>query len=475
MSCLKSTHTMAWILGIGLMAGIPTSAAARDGDPDRSFGTLGSAVLTFPGGLFIDEAFPDVKLLPNGKLLVSASVDTGTSAAIDMGVMRLNPDGSIDTSFGIAGASIIGFNRAGSDNTDFVLGMAVQSDGRILLVGDAAGGTGGIDMAVVRLNANGSLDTSFGTGGKTTVAFDLGATAARRADQAVEIAVQADGGILIGGTAATAAGGVMAIARLTSGGTLDTSFDGDGKRTLDFGSGLADVSIAYGVLPSSDGLHSYVVGAATLAGNQDYGIARLLNDGSPDTSFAGDGTFTFGFDIGGTLSDAATQIIELPGGKLLACGATLIALPSNGDFSCMRVLANGTVDSNFLPTLIPFDLNSQASDEAYAATVDTHERIVLAGRASAGSVFSFDIAVARLLPSGQVDPSFGIDGRMTYDGPIQDGRNFGFALAMQPDGKIVVAGSVASEINGASVASLQLVRLIGDTLFENGFEDENGR
>ena len=469
MSCSKMSCVLACFAGAGLLAAIATTAAARDGDPDPGFGTNGSVSLSFPGGLSIEEYFVDVKILSSGKLLVSATVNTGTAASTDMGIMRLNSNGSIDTSFGVAGARVIGFDRTGSDNRDIVRGMAIQPNGRIVLVGDAAGGIGGIDMAVVRLNADGSLDTSFGSGGKTTVAFDLGATSARRADQAVKIIVLSDGRIVLGGTAATAAGGVMAIARLTASGVLDTTFDGDGKRVLDFGGGVADLGISYNVLASADGVRIYAVGMAALAGNYNFGIARLLGDGSLDASFAGDGTMTFGFDIGGNLADAATEAVELPDGKVLVCGASAISAPVNSDFSCMRLRANGTVDSDFLPTLIPFDIDSQGWDEAYATRLDAQGRIVMVGVASAGLI-DFDFAVARLLPSGQVDPSFGIDGRMIYNGDIENGTNRAYALGLQADDKIVVAGS---EVDAQGEYQLQVVRLIGDTLFESGFESAN--
>lgn len=80
------------------------------------------------------------------------------------------------------------------------------------------------------------------------------------------------------------------------------------------------------------------------------------------------------------------------------------------------------------------------------------------------------MAVARLLPSGQVDPSFGIDGRMVYEGPVSDSFNLGFAMALQPDGKVVVAGTARDSLSQGLV---QVVRLIGDTLFEAGFELED--
>lgn len=469
MSHSKSLRAAMLVFGGSVFYSLSFCAIARDGDPDRSFGTLGSTSLTFPGGLFIEQSYPDVKVLANGKLLVSATVKTGTSAATDMGVMRLNPNGSIDTTFGVSGARVVGFDRAGSDNFDYTRAMAVQPDGRILLFGEAAGGTGGIDMAVVRLNADGSIDTGFGVGGKTTVAFDLGNTAAARADSGVRIGLQGDGKILLNGNAATSAGSVMAIARLTSAGILDISFDSDGKRILDFGGGLADQAIGFTIMTAADGLHAYAIGVATLSGNADFAIARLNNNGSMDSTFAGDGTTTFGFDIGGDLGDVATDIIELSDGKLLACGHAA-AVPGSSfggfDMACVRVLAGGTVDTSYLPTLIPFNLNAEGSDLAFVARMDAKERILLAGRASSGPPLSADMAVARLLPSGQVDPSFGIDGRMVYDGPVSNAFNQGFGMALQPDGKIVVAGPARDSLSRDLV---QIVRLIGDTLFETGF------
>lgn len=91
---------------------------------------------------------------------------------------------------------------------------------------------------------------------------------------------------------------------------------------------------------------------------------------------------------------------------------------------------------------------------------------MLAGSASAGAG-NDDFAVARLLPSGQVDPSFGIDGRMTYDGETENVYNSAYALALQGDEKIVVAGWA---VNAQGLAQLQVVRLIGDTIFESDFE-----
>jgi uncharacterized delta-60 repeat protein len=278
--------------------------------------------------------------------------------------------------------------------------------------------------------------------------------------------VLANGSIVVVGVAATAAGNVMAVARLTPGGQLDTSFDGDGKVTLSFGGGVSDTAIAYNVVAAADGERIYVVGGAGLSGNLDFAITRLLGNGSLDTTFGGDGMVTFGFDIAGTLTDVATGMVVLPDGKFLLCGTALVASPNNVDFACVRLLANGAFDSGFFPVLVPFDLDGYKTDIPYATRLDAQGRILMAGSASIMNPWD-KMAVVRLLASGQVDPSFGNDGRITFDGGPGSLSADAGSLLVQPDGKIVVAGSATLNTGNSYV---QVVRMIGDTLFGSGFE-----
>lgn len=465
-----STRVSVFFCSTAMVMASISDAMARDGDPDSDFGTLGSVILPFPGDLPIMENFVDIQALPDGKILVSATVLNGETASGDFGVMRLNTNGTLDTDFGDSGARVVGFDRPGSGNFDNARSMAVQTDGRILVVGDAAGGIGGADMAVIRLTADGSLDSSFGNGGKTTVAFDLGASPERRMDQGVRIAIRPDGRIVLAGVASTAVGAQMAVARLTAGGVLDPSFDGDGKRTIDFGGGLADIGLAYRVLIAADGQRMYAVGGASLAGRLDYAAARLLDNGSLDTSFAGDGTTTYGFDIAEPFGDVATDALELPDGRLLLCGASLVAATSNTDFSCMRLLADGTVDADFPPIVIPFDFDNRKTDEPIDLQVDAHGRVLLAGYATVDDD-SYDAALVRLLPSGQVDPTFGVDGRMAYDAEwkSEPGQlNRAHSLALQADGKIVLGGSARVGLDFSH--QVHVIRVMGDGIFNDGFE-----
>jgi uncharacterized delta-60 repeat protein len=467
---LLAGNGLAMILALAIaIAGVTRadSACARDGDLDPQFAGSGSLLMPFPGNLAIASAFQEVVALADGRLLVAATVETGAAGAADFGVLRLLGNGSLDSGFGQGGARLVAFDRPGGDNTDTVRDLLVQPDGSIVLVGDAAGGLGGIDMAVARVLANGSLDLGFGSGGKTTIAFDLGSSPARRADQGVAITRLPDGRLVVAGQVSTAAGALMGVARLHANGSLDPSFDGDGKATANFGGGLSDVALAYDVVVAADGESVFGIGAASLAGNLDFAIAKWRGDGSPDPEFGTAGSRRFGFDVGGSLNDAAVAGRELADGRLMLCGAASVALPANADIACIRLLATGGVDPAFVPALVPFDLGGSNIDEALEMAVDGQGRIVLAGQAASPAATEF--ALVRLLASGQVDPAFGVDGRRSFSAPTgPDLRAQAWGLTLQADGSIVLAGGAETTLGGPN--HLYLVRAIGDTLAERDFE-----
>jgi len=226
----------------------------------------------------------------------------------------------------------------------------VRPDGKIVLAGFSGPEGGNIEAA--RLNANGKLDATFGTGGKASVDFggdDFGLAMAR----------QADGRILIAGRS-SAAGAV--VVRLRANGTLDADFDGDGRVTLP-GAGSASA-----VLVQPDGR---IVVAGNSNGNEVMTVTRLQPNGSPDATFDGDGTATIDF---GSLSDLASDAVLQADGKIVVAGYT-------------------------------------QADE--------------------------DVAVARLNPDGSPDATFGAAGKATVDFGV---ATFGNAVALQPNGRIVVAG-----------------------------------
>ena len=237
----------------------------------------------------INDSAEEAAVQSDGKIVVA-----GTSGA-DIAVVRYNTDGSLDTSFGADG--IVTTDISGADQGEAV---ALQGDGKILVSGSSQGPSGSApDFAVVRYNTDGSLDTSFGTGGiVTTDIFDENLNLH---DEARAMAVQSDGKIVVVGWSYdnfnTPERYYFALVRLNSDGSLDTSFDTDGIVTVDAGQrrGIGELHFGHAVVLQTLGGEEKIVvaGQMTIArggsDSADIALVRLNSDGSLDTGFDTDG------------------------------------------------------------------------------------------------------------------------------------------------------------------------------------------
>lgn len=451
------------------------AAVGRDGNLDPGFASGGKGAYTFPGNLFLwPNGAVEVAVLPDGKLLLAGTVTNGAGDT-DFAALRLQANGAVDTGYGIDGGRRVGFDRPNSSLQDTVVGFLVQADGKAVLVGYAAGdpATDEHDMAVVRLTEAGALDNSFGSGGRVLVPFNLG-SAGRRDDRAHRIAQQADGKLLLVGQAEGPTHVRMAIVRLTTGGQRDTTFDGDGRVDLDFG---PDYTNAQGLqiqqLPDGRIL---VAGTASriLPGNvpsADFAVVRLLANGSPDPSFGIGGKATYDFAIGGDHQDLAYDVDVLADGRAVVCGAARANAPNNFDMACLRLMPDGTPDPAFGQVLVPFDRGGDLQDVAVAVARDSQDRLLLAGPVRR-LADNDDFGVARLRPDGQIDPAFGASGQVVYNSCIVacvpgEYNNTSTSMALQADGKIVLAGWVANNVGSYR---FMVMRLLGDVIFSAGFE-----
>ncbi|MFT6765834.1 MAG: putative delta-60 repeat protein [Alteromonas naphthalenivorans] len=211
--------------------------------------------------------------------------------------------GTLDGSFG-GGDGKVTTNINGGD---IAYGVAIQSDGKIVVVGESNSSFG-----VARYNTDGSLDTSFDTDGFLTTNFGS-------VDAAYGVAIQSDGKIVVSGNS----GNDFAVARYNTDGSLDTTFDTDGKLTTDIGSSSTDV--AYGVAIQADG-KIVVVGD----NGSDFAVVRYNTDGSLDTTFDTDGKLTT--DIGTATADTARAVTIQTDGKIVVVGR------SANDFAVVRYL-----------------------------------------------------------------------------------------------------------------------------------------
>ena len=253
----------------------------------------------------------------------------------------------------------------------------------------------------------GDLDTSFASDGKRTINF--GGT-----DAAHAVLAQANGRIVVAGGGGPAHS--FCVARLRPNGRFDTTFSASGRRRIDFG---GDDETVRGLARQADG-------KLVLVGDSDFqrvAVARLNPNGSLDQTFSGDGRKTFTW---GVLS-RATAVIVLPNGKYLLGG---FSGPEGGNMQAARMNPNGALDSAFGTGGVA-TVDFGGDDFAVAMARQPDGRILLAGRSTtAGAV------VARLRPNGTLDPDFDGDGRVTLPG----GGSLN-AVLVQPNGKIVVAGN----------------------------------
>ncbi len=408
-----------------------TNDTDLDGDPlsVQSFDATGTLGLVFPagGGELDIEGFgapngyvvttfnlgwynpaQDIAIQPDGKLVVAGYAEKFSDD--DFAVARYNPDGSLDTSFDDDGKIItdLGF-------WDYGRSVAIQPDGKIVVAG-ASGQYPNYDFAVVRYNSDGSLDTSFDGDGKITT--DFGSN-----DDGSDVAIQSDGKIVVIGYTESSPTTNFAIVRYNPDGSLDATFDGDGKVTTNFGGH----SYGFSITIQPDG-KIVVVGFAS----DNFAVARYNPDGSLDTSFDSDGLVTTDF---GDIEYGLGVVIQSDG-KLVVVGYT--GLPySNSEFALARYNTNGSLDTSFDgdgKVITNLGDISRSSDVA----LQSDGKIVVVG--SAINENNEDFALARYNPDGSLDTSFDDDGLVTSDfGHATYEHAYG--VAIQSDGKIVVVGS----------------------------------
>jgi uncharacterized delta-60 repeat protein/uncharacterized repeat protein (TIGR01451 family) len=375
---------------------------------DPTFGTAGE--VTEPTG-----AAYGVVLQPDGKI-VAGGYGFSSLTYDDFVLARYNPDGIPDSSFGNNG--FLGTDFQGNGDVGYAL--VQQPDGKLLLAGEA--NMGSVDFAVARYNPDGSLDTSWGGDGKVTTDF-YGFNDVARA-----IAIQADGKVVVAGFAVVSVNEAdFAIVRYKSDGSLDKSFNGDGKVTASFN--YPEQSIM-GIVIQPDG--KLVVG-----GNYNYGVYGLVSrfnpDGSLDETFGNQG-------VAIPSPDFNIQAITIQ-----ADGKLLIGGYYSNHFAVGRLNPDGSPDKSFGGGIVLTGFRENPlSDGVYTLLVQPDQKILAAGQTGLHDEFySEDFAIARYNSDCSLDTTFNGDGRLTSSIyiPNHHGRAQVRSLVIQPDGKLVAAGN----------------------------------
>lgn len=362
------------------------------------------------------------------------------------------------------------------DVSDFANDVIRQPDGKYVVVGSSFNGAND-DFAIARFNANGTLDTGFGTSGYTRT--DFGGSA----DVAMGVALQADGKIVVVGHTNLGGDQNFAVARYTTGGVLDTTFDSDGmvvteiSTTLDDGAydvaidsaqniivgggvyvstidddaiivryntaGALDASFGTGgisrITTGADWLRSIVIdGAGKIVGMGRFGgLLRIHATGTLDTTFAGDGTLYVNASFS---DDYGRSVFLYPGGKYIVIQDTDTCGGCTQYLTAIRVNNDGTFDNTFgSSSVATLNLSSTYNRlDGVSGAVDSSGRVVVVGAARAASGSDYSAVAVRFTPTGALDTTFSGDGWTLFG--TGTGEDRFTSVVINPDSSIVAVG-----------------------------------
>lgn len=367
-----------------------------DGTLDATFGTGG--VFTSPVGAGTSADTPQAILRQSdGKFVIAGSTtNAGGTTGTDMFLMRLLPNGSLDSSFGTSGGVMINAGTAAINN--FAFGLDQQSDGKLIILGYTMEGTvaTGYDIVLGRYSKDGVPDTTFGSNGLVLTSITTNGSSG---DRAQDLQVLPDDTIIVVGTTTPAGaagntnGNDTVLLKYRANGTLDTSFGGNGMGysvtaigpNRDASGGpAASNDIANALVVQPDGSTIVVGGSNNLgtATGQDISVVKFTAAGVLDLSF-GTGGKVFVPMVDGSVLDVANAVQRQPDGKLVVSGTTQSSGgPTGQDFALLRLNANGTLDTAFAGTgkeLLAVGAGS-ATDISSALLLQPNGRIVLGGQ-----------------------------------------------------------------------------------------------
>ena len=390
----------------------------------------------FAGGMVSNPSHGRIlsmALQPDGRIVVLTDFNK---------LLRYQVDGTLDTSFGSNGVVSA---TLGGNALDLLRAVVVQADGGILVAGMArasGGSTTAEDMGVKRYLPNGAMDNAFGTAGFVRV--DI----AGRSDDAVAMAVQPDGKIVLGGLALVTAVGAsdFALARLDANGVLDAGFGSSGKLTVNAGGAL---DIAAAMTLRADGAIVLVGRTATGGGaTPDTGVVRVSASGVVELALKLPLTADW---------DEATGVAIQPDGKIVLALEARADAAGQYQHALARLKPDGKLDESFGTLGVALAGFSVGGDHARAPVLLADGRIVTAGFAR-NQVQQLsdkdDFLITRHLSDGTLDASFGSGGKLIVD--FYGGADGASALLLQPDGKLLVGGLARS----GTANGLGLLRLL---------------
>lgn len=407
---------------------------AQSGTYDTSFNGTGMVMGNYTSG---NNSADNMVIQSDGKIVVSGA--TGTSSNINTGVSRYNTDGTIDTTFGTNGKMSF---SSGTGTKSYLYDMALQTDGKIVIAGYRWTGSEG-DFVMARLNADGTLDNTFGVNG--IAIFDKGLS-----EVAESFAINPDGSFIVSGYVDDN----YTLLKVKNNGMIDTTFGNNGWVTTVFQSLSASSKST-----SINAAGRIIVGGMGVGANQSEFVMAAYNpNGTLDTTFGQGGKINFhiGYD-----NDFGLRVLQLENGKILFGGHSYVgSTPLRYELAIVRLNANGSFDTSFGENGI-FKSRFYENGRSYleGMVLQSDGKLVVTGSANVNSEENYGIL--RITENGQLDTTFGEEGKVIQQ--IEFNYSISKNIALQSDGKIVVAGD-AMPFNGAGPAQFFIARYLNPLL-----------
>jgi len=414
------------------------------GEIDTTFGINGK-VITDIGTNTSDNA-TSIQIKNDGKILVAGYTNSFNS---DFLLVQYLASGTLDTGFGFNGKVI---SDLGTSSKDMVYDFTLQSDEKIMLIG-SSDMIGSSDFALIRYDAQGLPDTSFGVNAR--VMTDIGTGSA---DTLSSIKLQTDGKIILGGYSNTNINGNydFALMRYNTSGSIDTTFGSNGKITTDLNSNSSDYITNLEI--QNDG-KIVAAGYSTMTNTSHVSLVRYLDTGVLDASFGVNGKINT--EINSQSIDKVNAMIIQPNGKILITGSTRIGL--NSDFILIRYTSLGVLDSNFGTNgVVITDIGTNTWDEAYSLQLQTQGKILVAGISNTNG--NQDFTIVRYNNNGTLDTTFGNNGKVITN---LGGNDFAYDIQVQKDKKFLIAGTSNASGSNDYVIARYLPNGDLDSLFGN--------
>ncbi len=394
---------------------------------------------TFPTPLQDGSAYNVTVLTqPTGQ---TCYVKNGSGTISGANVTNVNVNcydsGTLDPDFGTGGI-VIQSDVAGGNSSDHGYSIITDGQGRILVTGCSKNSNNDYDMVIWRFNPDGTPDTSFGNNG---IVIHDNAANGNGDDCGRSITLDSQGNIYVAGYSWNGSNFDMVVWKFNSNGVPSTDFNGKEKIVHNSAAGGNGDDFGYSIVLDNQGKILVAGYSKNSSNNFDMVIWRFNSNGTLDSTFDFDGIVVHGNAAGGNGDDKGFSITLDSQGRILVAGYSE-GSGTGLDMVIWKYNSDGTLDTSFGNNgLVVYNSSGGASDVGFSITVDSQDKILVAGYSYNNSHGNNDLVIWKYNSDGTPDTNFGTNGIVTYDNAAGgNGNDYGRSIVIDSQGRILVTG-----------------------------------